>query len=175
MPGLVRLTPFNSRNYRIAESPNRRGAHFDRIANREALPRDSARFGQPWLWRLQPGHPPAAVTHGPGAGCATTVAATCCARRKSRGAAGFPRPPRSRLTGGAPMAPRAAQCRTARRRQRGWAHLESESVADRRRCVRQDSAASSSLARQLRFFGWIRLRVGENGNLIPFRFASLVL
>ena len=35
------------RNYRIAESPNRRGAHFDRIANREALPRDSARFDQP--------------------------------------------------------------------------------------------------------------------------------
>ena len=47
-PGPVRLTPSNPRNYRIAESPNRRGAHFDRIANREALPRDSARFGQPW-------------------------------------------------------------------------------------------------------------------------------
>ena len=48
-PGPVRLTPSNPRNYRIAESPNRRGAHFDRIANREALPRDSARFGQPWV------------------------------------------------------------------------------------------------------------------------------
>ena len=43
----VRLIPSNPRNYRIAESPNRRGAHFDRIANREALLRDSARFGQP--------------------------------------------------------------------------------------------------------------------------------
>ena len=47
-PGPVRLTPSNPRNHRIAESPNRRGAHFDRITNREALPRDSARFGQPW-------------------------------------------------------------------------------------------------------------------------------
>ena len=46
-PGPVRLTPSNPMNYRIAESPNRRGAHFDRIANGEALPRDSARFGQP--------------------------------------------------------------------------------------------------------------------------------
>ena len=46
-PGQVRLTPSDPRNYRIAESPNRRGAHFDRIANREALPNDSARFDQP--------------------------------------------------------------------------------------------------------------------------------
>ena len=45
--GPVRLTPSDPRNYRIAESPNRRGANFDRIANREALLRDSARFGQP--------------------------------------------------------------------------------------------------------------------------------
>ena len=50
-PGPVRSTPSNPRNRRIAESPNRRGAHFDRIANREALPRDSARFGQPWWQR----------------------------------------------------------------------------------------------------------------------------
>ena len=39
---------FQSANYQIAESPNRRGANFDRIANCEALPRDSARFRQPW-------------------------------------------------------------------------------------------------------------------------------
>ena len=31
--------------------PNRRGAHFDRITKRKALPRDSARFWQPWLWQ----------------------------------------------------------------------------------------------------------------------------
>ena len=43
-PGQVRLTPAGPRNNRITESPNRRGGHFDRIANREALPRDSAGF-----------------------------------------------------------------------------------------------------------------------------------
>ena len=32
-----RLTPTDPRNYSIAESLNRQGAHFDRIANREAL------------------------------------------------------------------------------------------------------------------------------------------
>ena len=46
----VRLTPSSPRNYRIAKSPNRRGANiesiFDRIANREALPRDSAQLGK---------------------------------------------------------------------------------------------------------------------------------
>ena len=47
-PGPVRLTTADPRNYGIAESPNRRVAHFDRIANRQALPRDSARFDQPW-------------------------------------------------------------------------------------------------------------------------------
>ena len=46
-PGPVRLTPSDPRNYLIAESPNRQGAHFDEIANREALPRDSAQFDQP--------------------------------------------------------------------------------------------------------------------------------
>ena len=51
-PGPVRLTPSNPRNYRIAESPNRRGAHFDRITNREALARDSARFGQPCILQI---------------------------------------------------------------------------------------------------------------------------
>ena len=53
-PGPVRLTPSNPRNYRIAESPNRRGARFDRIANREALPRDSARFDQTWTRHATP-------------------------------------------------------------------------------------------------------------------------
>ena len=45
--GPVRLTLSDPRNHRIAESPNRRIAHCDRIPNREALPRDSARFDQP--------------------------------------------------------------------------------------------------------------------------------
>ena len=36
-------------HYRIAESPNRRGAHFAESSNREARPHDSARFDQPCL------------------------------------------------------------------------------------------------------------------------------
>ena len=48
-PCQVRLTPSDPMNYLIAKSPNRRGAHFDQIANREALPRYSAQLRQPWL------------------------------------------------------------------------------------------------------------------------------
>ena len=61
VPGPVRLTAAaaNARNYRIAESPNRRDAHFDRIANREALPRDWARFRQPWRAGQSPAAGPA--------------------------------------------------------------------------------------------------------------------
>ena len=47
------------RNNRIAQSPNRLGAHFDRIANREALPRDWARFRQPWRAGQSPAAGPA--------------------------------------------------------------------------------------------------------------------
>jgi hypothetical protein len=47
-PGPVRSKPLILRNYRIAESPNRRGAHFAESSSREARPRDSARFDQPW-------------------------------------------------------------------------------------------------------------------------------
>ena len=46
-PDQVRLALSNPRNFWITESPNRPGAHFDRIImNCEALPRNSARFGQ---------------------------------------------------------------------------------------------------------------------------------
>ena len=45
-PCPVRLTPSDPRNYRIL--PNRQEAHFDRIANREELPRDSTWFDQHW-------------------------------------------------------------------------------------------------------------------------------
>ena len=59
-PGPARLTPSDPRNHRIAESPNRQGAHSDRIANREALQRDSARFNQPQDWQGRGGSPTSA-------------------------------------------------------------------------------------------------------------------
>jgi hypothetical protein len=47
--------PLILRNYRIAKSPNRRGAHFAESSSRQARPRDSARFDQPWVANAIPG------------------------------------------------------------------------------------------------------------------------
>ena len=98
-PGPVRLglTPSVPRNYQTAELPNRRGARFDRIANREALPRDLARFGQPCCWPL----PQRAIRAGrAGGGPRRAVVVLPCAATPSRAA-------------GAPGACRLAECRLA--------------------------------------------------------------
>ena len=47
-PGQVRLTPADTRNYWIAQSQNRLGAHFDQITTCQALPRDLALSRHPW-------------------------------------------------------------------------------------------------------------------------------
>ena len=90
-PGQVRLTPADPRNYQIAESPNSRGAHFDRIANREALPRDSAQFRQPWSrWAAPSGKLHAtAAAHTTGLG-RVGVATGDGARPSARGSAPAP-------------------------------------------------------------------------------------